>query len=152
MVKPVTAENPLASQFSEITTNNFKPVQDDDKKTSLKNGEKSNEVLSSNKVAETDNTALKKAQDVEAKKIEQEVEKLEEAYAEISEFMSLYNRNVNFSTDEQSEKTVIKVFDSDSQELIKQFPSEDLIELAQKIKQLRQDVDLKSGIFLDEKV
>lgn len=152
MVKPVTAENPLASQFSEITTNNFKPVQDDDKKTSLKNGEKSNEVLSSNKVAETENTALKKAQDVEAKKIEQEVEKLEEAFAEISEFMSLYNRNVNFSTDEQSEKTVIKVFDSDSQELIKQFPSEDLIELAQKIKQLRQDVDLKSGIFLDEKV
>ncbi|WP_448563697.1 flagellar protein FlaG [Thalassotalea ganghwensis] len=152
MVKPVTAENPLASQFSEIATNSFKPVQDDDKKASLKNGNRPNEALSPMKVAETDNTALKKAQDVEAKKIEQEVEKLEEAYAEISEFMSLYNRNVNFSTDEQSEKTVIKVFDSDSQELIKQFPSEDLIELAQKIKQLRQDVDLKSGIFLDEKV
>jgi flagellar protein FlaG len=66
--------------------------------------------------------------------------------------MNLYNRNVNFSQDEQSEKTIIKVFDTDSQELIKQFPSEDLIKLAQKINGLRQDIDLKSGIFLDEKV
>ena len=152
MVKPVTVENPLASQFSEITTNSFNPVQDDNKKTSLKNNEKANEVFSSTQAADNENAALKKAQDIEARKVEQEVEDLEQAFAEISEFMSLYNRNVNFSTDEQSEKTVIKVFDSDSQELIKQFPSEDLIELAQKIRQLRQDVDLKSGIFLDEKV
>lgn len=78
--------------------------------------------------------------------------KLEEAYKAVSEFMNVYNRNVSFSKADDGDTTVIKVFDADSKELIKQFPSEDLIELAKKINELRQDIDLKSGIFLDEKV
>lgn len=83
---------------------------------------------------------------------EEEQEELESAFEIVSDFMKLYNRNVNFSLDEESDKTIIKVFDSDSKELIKQFPSEDLLELARKIYDVRQDIDLKSGIFLDEKV
>jgi len=86
------------------------------------------------------------------KSSEEASEELEEAFETISDFMNLYNRNINFSLDERSDKTIIKVFDSDTKELVKQFPSEDLIELAHKIYELRQDIDLKSGIFLDEKV
>lgn len=95
---------------------------------------------------------MRNAKEEEKAKQEQEPEELEAAFEVVADFMNLYNRNVNFSQDEQSEKTIIKVFDTDSQELIKQFPSEDLIKLAQKINGLRQDIDLKSGIFLDEKV
>lgn len=96
---------------------------------------------------------VKEKQALQEKKDKAKEEKeLENAIEVVSDFMKLYNRNVNFSLDEGSDKTIIKVFDSDSKELIKQFPSEDLLELARKIYDVRQDIDLKSGIFLDEKV
>lgn len=151
MVKPVSLENPLTNQFSELASNGFKANKDNEAKKGIVGS--TQEVEKSELVSSSDNTALKNAQDVQAQKTEKEsVKEMEQAFAEISEFMNLYNRNVNFSMDEKSDRTIIKVFDSDSKELIKQFPSEDLVKLAQKIRELRQDVDLKSGIFLDEKV
>ena len=83
---------------------------------------------------------------------EEDKELVEEALELISEFMQLSSRNVNFQQDIDSEKTVIKFFDSESRELIKQFPSEEVIEIAQKIIALQQDVGEKTGILLEEKV
>lgn len=148
MVKAVVVDARPSSQFSELAQQPQKVSKDDEaKKAELK-------------AVELDYAKLKDIEDLQQKKIEAQEAKTEEqanaeiktAFDEISEFMQLYNRNVNFSMDEESEKTVIKVFDTESNELIKQFPSDELIELAQKIKGLRQDIDLKSGIFLDEKV
>lgn len=151
MVKPVSSEISLNNQFSEISSNSVKPKQSFEPIKSTENTDK--EVFQGEKIAHSDNEALKNLQDVQAQKTEEEAaEEIDKALVEVSEFMSMYNRNVNFSMDEKSEKTIIKVFDSDSRELIKQFPSEDLVKLAQKIRELKQDVDLKSGIFLDEKV
>ena len=148
MVKAVALDAKAPNQFSEIAQPNLKEAQREETKV---------EEL---RAVELDYARLKDAEVAEKRKLEAEAKKSEEvneedlnaAFAEISDLMSLYNRNVNFSTDEESEKTIIKVFDSDSKELIKQFPSDDLIELAHKIKELRQDIDLKSGIFLDEQV
>ncbi|GAA5132067.1 flagellar protein FlaG [Thalassotalea piscium] len=148
MVKPVSLENPLTNQFSEMASNTFKSNNESDADKERISAETNVAKTESN-----ENKALKNVQEAQVEKsTEESVEELEQAFEEISQFMNMYNRNVNFSMDEKSEKTVIKVFDSDSKELIKQFPSEDLVKLAQKIKELRQDVDLKSGIFLDEKV
>jgi uncharacterized FlaG/YvyC family protein len=47
---------------------------------------------------------------------------------------------------------VIKVFDGESKDLIKQFPSEEFLDIANKILALRQDIGLKTGILLDEQV
>lgn len=95
----------------------------------------------------------------EAAKVEQvkeqsqeEAAKIEAAVATISEFMSLPIRSVNFTQDDGTDKTIIKVFDSENKELIKQFPSEEVLEIAQKIVDLRQDVDNKAGILLDESI
>jgi len=148
MVKAIVVDANLSNQFSEIVQQSPKPNKEEEaKKAELK-------------AVELDYATMKEVEASEQRKLEAEAKKTEQAsskeleiaFDEISEFMNIYNRNVNFSTDEKSEKTVIKVFDSDSKELIKQFPSDELIELAQKIKGLRQDIDLKSGIFLDEKV
>ncbi|MDO6426444.1 flagellar protein FlaG [Thalassotalea sp. 1_MG-2023] len=148
MVKAVVVDARPSNQFSELAQQPQKVSKDDEaKKAELK-------------AVELDYAKLKDIEELQQKKLEAQVVKTEEetnaeietAFNEISEFMQLYNRNVNFSMDEESEKTVIKVFDTESNELIKQFPSDELIELAQKIKGLRQDIDLKSGIFLDEKV
>lgn len=77
---------------------------------------------------------------------------LEKALEVIESFMNLPRKNVNFAQHESSDKTIIKVFDAESQELIRQFPSEEALEIAQKIVELREDVGRKTGILLDEKV
>lgn len=77
---------------------------------------------------------------------------LEQAITVVSDFMNQPPRNVNFTKDNDSGKTVIKVFDIESQELIKQFPSEELISIAQKIQALHQEVGGKTGILLDKTI
>lgn len=79
-------------------------------------------------------------------------EELEQAIAVVADFINQPPRNVNFTKDNDSGKTVIKVIDNESKELIKQFPSEELISIAQKIQALHQEVGEKAGILLDKKV
>ena len=84
-------------------------------------------------------------------KVEQNTEEaLDAAIDVVSSFMNQPPRNINFTKDNDSGKTVIKVFDLETKELIKQFPSEELISIAKKIKTLHQEVAERSGIFLDK--
>ncbi len=85
-------------------------------------------------------------------KFEENDSEIEKAIEVIAEFMKVTTQNVNFYKDETSDKTVIKVFDSESKDLIKQFPSEEFLDIANKILALRQDIGLKTGILLDEQV
>ena len=77
---------------------------------------------------------------------------LDDAIEVVAKFMQLSTQNVNFEKDEKSAKTVIRVFDTESKDLIKQFPSEEVINIANKILELRQDIGIQTGMFLDEKV
>ncbi len=79
-------------------------------------------------------------------------EEIDAAIEVVSNFMSQPPRNVNFTKDDSSGKTVIKVFDKDSQELIKQFPSDEILSIAGKISSLQQEVGKQTGIFLDESI
>jgi flagellar protein FlaG len=91
-------------------------------------------------------------------KLAQETESLDQsvnvsdAMKTISEFINMPVRTVNFTQDDGSEKTVIKIFDSESNELIKQFPSEEILSIAQRIIDLQQDISQKTGILLDENI
>ena len=91
-------------------------------------------------------------------KLAQETESLEQsdnvsdAMKTISEFINMPVPTVNFTQDDGSEKTVIKIFDSESNELIKQFPSEEILSIAQRIIDLQQDISQKTGILLDENI
>lgn len=79
-------------------------------------------------------------------------ENLSAAIDIISSFIEPQIRNVNFTQDESSGKTVVKVFDTQSKELIKQFPSEEVLELSEKIKGLQNEIANKTGILIDDKV
>lgn len=59
---------------------------------------------------------------------------LEAAVASINEFVQLVQRDLHFSVDEELEKTIIKVVDSHSGELIRQIPEDVFLELARKLK------------------
>ena len=62
--------------------------------------------------------------------------------------------SVNFSIDDAADKTIIKVIDADTQKVIKQIPSEELLSITKRIKAMQDGEgsgsDL-SGLLLDRK-
>jgi len=66
---------------------------------------------------------------------------LKEAVSQINDFVQNVQRDLSFSLDESSGRTVIKVVDSGSGELVRQIPSEEVIALATVL----QDVNTESS-------
>jgi flagellar protein FlaG len=62
-------------------------------------------------------------------------ESLEAAVAQINDYVQLVQRDLHFSVDEDLDKTVIKVVDSHSGELIRQIPEDVFLDLARKLKE-----------------
>ena len=57
-------------------------------------------------------------------------EQLREAVNQINDFVQTVQRDLSFSVDEDSGRSVIRVIDSDSGETIRQIPSEEVLALA----------------------
>lgn len=55
------------------------------------------------------------------------------AVATMNDYVQSIQRDLHFTVDEESDKTVIKVMDGDSGELIRQIPEEVFLELARKL-------------------
>jgi flagellar protein FlaG len=66
---------------------------------------------------------LSRAADVE------QVQKLESAISQISDFVQNFQRDLQFSIDKESERLVVKVVDSETQEVIRQIPSEETLRI-----------------------
>ncbi|MCA6062543.1 flagellar protein FlaG [Thalassolituus marinus] len=60
-------------------------------------------------------------------------EQVQEAVSRINEYVQKSERTLDFQLDEDSGKTIIRVYDKASSELIRQIPSELALELAQKL-------------------
>tara|TARA_B110000881_G_scaffold61452_1_gene52939 strand:+ start:134 stop:598 length:465 start_codon:yes stop_codon:yes gene_type:complete len=70
----------------------------------------------------------------------------------VSSFINSTQKQVNFSHDNSSGRMIITVTDKDTQEVINQFPSEKIVSMAEKIKELQQDVESISGLLIDSRV
>jgi flagellar protein FlaG len=70
---------------------------------------------------------------------------LEKVAQQLQDFVGDLNRNIEFSVDEDSGRDVIKVIDKDSGDLLKQYPSEEVLTLVSKLS------DMVGG-FVDAKV
>ena len=64
---------------------------------------------------------------------EMSVEEVEAAVEKLNEFMENGQHNLNFSVDKDTENLVVKVMDKNTQEVIRQFPSEETLKLAKHI-------------------
>ncbi|NQZ53504.1 MAG: flagellar protein FlaG [Piscirickettsiaceae bacterium] len=71
--------------------------------------------------------------------------KLEEKVAQLNDYVQHLNRNLEFSIDEQSGDTIIKVIDAETKELVRQIPSQEIIDV-------RNAVDKYRGLLLKTKV
>lgn len=74
----------------------------------------------------TDDTGQESAQNDESQDVNSAVEF-------INDYVQSIQRDLHFSVDEDLEKTVVKVMDSDSGEVIRQIPEEVVLELARKL-------------------
>jgi flagellar protein FlaG len=105
------------------------------------NVNKTTKSLGSNIMLEkqgTEKTSDEKAKQLTAKEITETVD-------EMNSFLQSMNRNLSFSVDEQLGESVIIVKDSESEEVIRQIPSEELVVL-------RKKMDDVVGILFDTKV
>ncbi len=69
---------------------------------------------------------------------------VQEAVKQLENFVSLARADISFSIDEASGVQVVKIMDKQSKEVIRQFPSEEAIRIAQALDQLQ-------GVFVKEK-
>lgn len=83
-------------------------------------------------------TQVQTAQAVEqAQKIEPTRQQVEEAAKTVNEFLKPINNSINFSLDEDTGITVVKVIDVATKEVIRQIPSEEMLVIAKAIDQMK---------------
>jgi len=73
---------------------------------------------------------------------------LEQALQDLNGFVQNVQRNLQFDVDDTSGHTVIRVVDSETDEVIRQIPSEEVLALARHLKSMGEG---EQGLFLKEK-
>ncbi len=74
-----------------------------------------------------------------------EREQLEKVAQQLQEFMGEMSRSLQFQVDEDSGRDVIKILDKTSGDVIKQYPSEEVLSLVSKLSE-------SAGILIDQTV
>jgi flagellar protein FlaG len=109
------------------------------------------EVINDNSSASGETNAVdvnkeqraKVSDDLADNKVGQE---FEVALAEVTEFIQTKNQDLTFSYDNESNRSIIKVTDANSGDVIRQIPTEEVIKLSERIKELQSDVGSSGGI------
>lgn len=87
------------------------------------------------------------------------VNAVEPTVAEVDDALNLVNkaavfeqRSLSFMMDEASGRSIIKVIDRSTEQLIRQIPSEELLKVAQDIKRLQDEMGQSIGFLVDRQV
>jgi flagellar protein FlaG len=94
--------------------------------------EKSTYASEADKVSLT-NAITETEQVAETKKEQSQAEALAVVVEQLSDVMSIMNKGLAFSVDDDSGSAIVKVMDIDTGELIRQIPNDEALELAQKL-------------------
>lgn len=71
------------------------------------------------------------------KTVEEKREQVDEAVGKINDVIQVVDRNLEFTVDKETDMTVVKVIDSESKEVIRQIPSEEVIQIAKALDKLQ---------------
>jgi flagellar protein FlaG len=104
-----------------------------------------NKLIRNNVTEETQNTLELAKKEMQDEEKAMSTPQLEQVAKQLQEFMGQMNRGLEFLVDEDSGRDVIKVLDKTSGELIKQYPSEEVLSLVAKLSEA-------TGNFIDSKV
>jgi len=70
-------------------------------------------------------------QNAPAEKVEVSAEKLQDAVEKMNELMDNSNRSLRFALDDEADKVVIKVVDMETDEVVRQIPSEETLKFSE---------------------
>ena len=98
-------------------------------------------------IAQQQDVAVQKEQAKESRA--QIEEKLTQQVSKMNEYVQSIQRDLNFSVDDSSGEVVVKVFNRQTSELIRQFPTEEALKLAEHMK---EHGDSGSGLILKVEV
>ncbi|PTU66434.1 flagellar biosynthesis protein FlaG [Chromobacterium sp. Panama] len=84
-------------------------------------------------VAATGQAQQQQAQNTAAKNKPSVTEQLQSSLKQLNSVASLYNNQLEFSVDKDTDLQVVKVVDKETQKVIRQIPSEDAIRIAKAI-------------------
>ncbi|WP_269531995.1 flagellar protein FlaG [Chitinimonas sp. BJYL2] len=62
---------------------------------------------------------------------------VQESVKKLNETIAVFNRNIQFSIDDDSRRNIVRIVDVNSKEVIRQIPSKEVIEIAQAIDKLK---------------
>jgi flagellar protein FlaG len=81
-------------------------------------------------------------------------EELEAALTDVAEFVQAKNQDLSFSFDDEANRSIIKVTDTESGDVIRQIPSEEVIKLSERIRDLQTDVGntVGTGVLVNNEV
>lgn len=71
------------------------------------------------------------------KKPETSRQDLEDAVKAVNDFLKPINNAIQFSLDSESGKTIVKVIDVETKDIIRQFPSEEMMSIARAIDKMK---------------
>ncbi|MEC7691405.1 MAG: flagellar protein FlaG [Pseudomonadota bacterium] len=77
-------------------------------------------------------------------------EQLTSALRDVEKFLNGRNRNLAFSIDEETRRSVVTVKDSSSGDVIRQIPSDEVLKLARQIQDLQDDIGSRVGVLLNK--
>jgi len=81
-------------------------------------------------------------------------DEIAKAVEQLSSHVQTLNRDLQFSVEEElgMGRTVVKVLDSETKEVIRQIPSEEVIKIAKQLKEMIEANTSSEGLFLEEQV
>lgn len=68
---------------------------------------------------------------------------LKNAVDNINKFLQQSNKSIRFSVDTDTQKTVVKLVDSDTGDVLRQYPSKEMLEISKSIENMQQGMLLK---------
>lgn len=144
---PINADNGFMHKTSAglDSTKDNKLTLSTDNKASVESLNEVNEVNEIEKSDTLDKTSAKQEKEVSENDINKALEV-------VSSFMNNSNKQIAFSNDNTSGKTVITITDKKTQEVINQFPSDKIISMAERIQDLHREAESISGLLIDSRV
>jgi flagellar protein FlaG len=77
---------------------------------------------------------------------------LQQAVEDVENFVQAQARNLAFSVDDDTNRSIVTVRDTDSGDVIRQIPSEEVLALAERIQSLQDDVGSRVGVLVNGQV
>ncbi len=73
------------------------------------------------------------------------IEEIESVIGELNQFIQIFNTKIAFEIDKETKKTILRIVDVETNEIIRQIPPEELLKISKRISELL-------GLIINEKV